>query len=42
MKKPWQLLAKLVKKAAKFGAGATSATIGYQPKTPKCLQDQDK
>ncbi|WOC33194.1 MULTISPECIES: AgrD family cyclic lactone autoinducer peptide [Caproicibacterium] len=41
MKKAADIISKLVKAAAKFGAGATSASFGYQPKTPACLREKD-
>ena len=42
MQKAYKLISKAVKAAAKFGAGASSAVFGYQPKTPKCLQADGK
>lgn len=37
-----KLLSEAVKAAAKFGAGTTSASFGYQPKAPECLRKTDK
>ena len=36
-----EVIAKMVKKMAEFGAGATSALASYQPKTPACLMDDE-